>query len=389
MNQKLFAVAFAVISSSTAFAGAGSFTLGDLVVSQVGLDGSGTALSSASTAVVLKEWSISGNAFSGYNVFMPTSVAGSNRALTASGTAASEGHLTLSANGAYLTYGGYDAAVGVASIAGTTSVSVNRVVGRVFFNGAIDTTTAMNTYSAGNIRSAVSNDGNQVWAAGSNTGQVYADLGGANLATVSSTTTNSRVINIFNSGSGNELYYSTSGSTTSGVYRISGGLATVSGSTGSFVFSTVGSGTGTASPYDFWFRDANTCYVADDRTVANGGGLQKWEFVSGSWSRTYTLNTSLTAGLRGLTGRVVSGNTELYATSADTATKLVGIVDTGAGSSFSTLATAGTNTAFRGVEFAPVPEPATIVAFSIGLAALLRRRKEIIDCGKNFTSHNQ
>ncbi len=378
MNKKpLFVFSLIVVLGIDSLAGVPStFTANNLVVSQVGLDGSGTALSNASTAVVLKEWSIGLNAFSGYNVFMPTSVSGSNRALTSSGSATSEGFLTLSNNGAYLMYGGYDSGVGTASIAGTTSATVNRVAGRVFFDGTVDTSTAMNTFSAGNIRSVVSYDGNQVWAAGSNTGQVYADLGGANLATVSSTTTNSRVINIFNAGSGNELYYSTSGTTTSGIYRISGGLATTSGSTGSVVISTVGSGTGTASPYDFWFKDANTCYIADDRSTANGGGIQKWEFVSGSWSRTYTLNVNLTAGLRGLTGRDNGGNIELYATSADSATKLVGVVDGGAASSFTVLATAGTNTAFRGVEFAPVPEPTTILAAVIGAVAFLKRRKK-------------
>lgn len=376
MNKRTFSIAILALAfTSNGFAGAGTFTADNLVVSQVGLDGSGTALGSTATAVVLKEWSLTGNSFSGYNIFMPTSASGGNRSLTSSGSASSEGHLTLSANGAYLMYGGYDATVGTLTVASSTSSTVNRVVGRVFFNGSVDTTTGMNTYSGGNIRSAVSNDGNQIWATGSNVGQVYADLGGANLATVSSTTTNSRVINIFDAGSGKELYYTTSGTTTSGVYKISGGLATVTGSTGSVVFSTVGSGTGTASPYDFWFKDANTCYVADDRSTASGGGLQKWEFSSGVWTRTYTLNTNLTAGLRGLCGRVVSGNVELYATSADSATKLVGITDTGASSAFTILATAGTNTAFRGVEFTPVPEPATVCALAIGLGALLRRRK--------------
>jgi hypothetical protein len=55
---------------------------------------------------------------------------GINR-LTASGTANSEGFLTLSAGGQYLVLAGYDAATGTSSIAGSTSSTVGRTIGRV------------------------------------------------------------------------------------------------------------------------------------------------------------------------------------------------------------------------------------------------------------------
>ncbi len=94
---------------------------------------------------------------------------GSNRILTGSGTATSEGLLTLSSNGQYLVLAGYDAAVGTAGVANTASAAVNRVIGRVDAAATIDTTTALtDAYSgtagtAGNPRGAVSTDGMNFW----------------------------------------------------------------------------------------------------------------------------------------------------------------------------------------------------------------------------------
>jgi hypothetical protein len=110
------------------------------------------------------------------------------------------------------------------------------------------------------------------------------------------------------------------------------------------------------SSYDFWFKDANTVYVADDGTAANTGGIQKWTFDSGAmtWSLAYTLlNTgTATTAVRGLTGQIDGADTVLYATTTQTsANRLIKIIDAGALSTSVDLATAPTNTAFRGVEF--------------------------------------
>src|SRR5262249_33444533 len=115
------------------------------------------------------------------------------------------------------------------------------------------------------------------------------------------------------------------------------------------------------SPYAYFFVDLNgavsgvdTVYVADDRAIASGGGVQRWNYNGTTWSLVYTLTAGLTAGTRGLTGVVdLSGNPVLFATTADSTSKLVTVTDMGSSSAFSTLATAGVNTAFRGVVFAP------------------------------------
>src|SRR5262249_40515679 len=72
----------------------------------------------------------------------------------------------------------------------------------------------------------------------------------------------------------------------------------------------------------------------------------------------YTLTSGLTATVRGLTVAIESGNPVVYATTADAPTKLVRVVDTGAASAFTTLVTAATNTAFRGVALVPDGTPA-------------------------------
>ena len=112
------------------------------------------------------------------------------------------------------------------------------------------------------------------------------------------------------------------------------------------------------SAYDFYFADPNTLYVADDRTLANGGGIQKWAFDGLTWTLQYTLSTGLTHSCRGLTASTSGGITTLWATSSDATTgstgnKLITTVDTGASSAFTTVATAPANTAYRGIDFAP------------------------------------
>lgn len=170
------------------------------------------------------------------------------------------------------------------------------------------------------------------------------------------------------------------------------------------------------SPEAFYFAAANTLYVADSgapknnsaNTAVGDGGLQKWTNSkadgSGTWTLDYTVAAGLnlvansaaagTTGLLSLTGKVLaSGQVELYATNytvGDTdQTYLYGVSDTlsattkAAGESFTMLAAAPADSNFKGVSFAPtsiaaVPEPAPVLMFGAGLAALMlvRRRQQ-------------
>jgi hypothetical protein len=161
------------------------------------------------------------------------------------------------------------------------------------------------------------------------------------------------------------------------------------------------------SPEDYFFASSTIMYVADSGIPKNGsanaaglgdGGLQKWQLVNGTWMLLYDIyaglglvnnaNASGTTGLIGLTGQVINGVTYLYATNATIGdldqTYVFSVFDPlaqtvrGAASgsdSFTTLFTAPAGTNVRGIAFAPVPEPETIMLTMIGLMGLLVSRR--------------
>ncbi|MBX3426095.1 MAG: hypothetical protein KF688_10480 [Pirellulales bacterium] len=343
----LSALALATITLNTASAA--------LYVTRVG-DGSGS-LTNAAVPVFVEKFTDVGAPLG--TISLPTTASESQRALVLGGTATSVGFINASGDGNYLFLAGFDAAVGTASVNSTTSAVANRVVGRISVSDdSIDTSTAFTdtSYSGDNIRSVVSTNGTDIWTAGTassgaNGGVRYTTFGSNSSTRVSSTPTNTRVVNIYNG----QLYVSSGTAAFLGVSTVGTGLPTMSDeATSTLAVNVTGTGTGTASSYDFWFKDDNTVYIADDRTLANGGGIQKWSFDSGSsvWGLDYTLNVG--AGARGLAGTMSGGNAVLYTITADNPSRLVSITDdNGVDSVFSTLASAATNTQFRGVAFIP------------------------------------
>jgi hypothetical protein len=169
------------------------------------------------------------------------------------------------------------------------------------------------------------------------------------------------------------------------------------------------------SPEQYFFANSTTLYVADSGQPKNGnanaaalgeGGLQKWTLNTntGVWSLDYDLvnglnlvnNASATpsnptapgvTGLFGLTGEVVGGNVELFATSYGlnelSPSFLYEITDSlscttspntagscSSGEMFTTLYSAPADVSIRGVAFAPTPLPGTWTTMLIGLAGL-------------------
>lgn len=369
-----------VVGTLVAFAGTtasfASFIPGNLVVSQYGAGGS-TALSSAAAPISLVEFATSGGS-SVSTTALPSS--GGGTLFTGSGSATSEGFLTLSTNGQYLTIGGYNAAAATTTV--TTAAGVNRVVARIDWNQTADLSTVLtdSSYAGNSIRSVASTNGTDLWVTGNassaaNAGVRYTTLGSSSATQLSSSPTNVRVVNIFSG----QIYTSAASGTIQAPAPVGSGLPTTSGQT---ITAMPGMPTASGpSAYDYFFASSNILYIADDRSTGSGGGLQKWTLSAGTWSLSYTLNSGLTAGLRGLTGVVDAfGNVTLYATTADTISaangnKLVSVTDLGAGSAFSTLATAPGNTAFRGVDFAPVPTPGSFALLGLAGALAGRRRR--------------
>ncbi len=309
--------------------------------------------------VFLDEYTTSGTFVR--SLAMPTVPNGQNHRLTLNSSTV-EGLISRSADGRYLVLVGYDAAVGTTPLTATTSAAVNRVIALIDANRQVNSTTALtDAFSGGNPRSACSLDGVKLWAAGGGSsasfaGVRYATVGATTSTQLSTAPTTTRVPAIFN----NQMFVSAASGAFQGPSSVGVGLSEIAGNT-----STLLAGFPTSSgpsPYDYYFADANTLYVADDRAAGSGGGIQKWTQGGNplTWTLVYTLKTNLTAGIRSICGtKDAVGKNILYATSADTLPKLVTCSDNGsdASSPFTTLATSATNTAFRGVELSNFSAP--------------------------------
>jgi len=141
--------------------------------------------------------------------------------------------------------------------------------------------------------------------------------------------------------------------------------------------------------------------TGDPKKGAPGdGGIQKWSLTGGTWTLDYTLIdpnfvTDITqlhgeTGFEALTGEIVgsgpSAQVELFAVSYTLGdgdpNGLYTITDnldatTESGESFTEMETSGANDVFKGVSFAPVPEPGMygLILGGLGALAALGRRR--------------
>ncbi|MEI7731508.1 MAG: DNRLRE domain-containing protein, partial [Verrucomicrobiota bacterium] len=331
--------------AASVVATAAPFTAGNLVVERVG-DGTGV-LSGTATNVFLDEYTSAGSLVQ--SIALPTTpgTAPATYPLVDSGSATSAGMITRSTDGRFIIIPGYGTNIGFASV--VSAAGVARVVGVVKYDGTVDTTTAFSDGFVGNnMRSAASTDGTAIWMVGTSSGAIK----GARYTTKGSSTTtsidptpNARCVAIF----GGNVYYDTA----TILYKQSG-TPTTATTPGTITFS----GTAPSSMYQFVIvtvPSGDVCYIADDTL----NGILKYS-VSGT---TFTYQGKITAAsVRGLTATVSGSTVILYGA---TGTTIYTATDTAANNaapstaSATTLVTAASNKAFRGIVLAPVaPLPA-------------------------------
>lgn len=335
------------------------FTPGNIVVVRIGTGT--TALTSAAQTVYLDEYTPCGLLVQ--SIQLPVTTSGANKRLTLPMYDVTEGYLSLSRDGQNLVLAGYDAAPGTASVSTTTSASVNRVIALVNMDGTINTSTALtDAFPSTVIRSATA-DGNKIWMVGGSQGVRYTTSGSTSSTLIASTT--GRSISITDS----TLYMSS----TAGSIR----MATVGSGlpvTGSQPVTALPGFPVSGSPYQFFLADmdaatpgADVLYVAEDGAKV----ISKYSLVSGSWVANGSIG--VTADIyRGITGKVSGGNVMLYAVRRNSNTtkggsQIVALTDStgynaNVNGSFELLATADTNTIFRGIVLLPTAPAARIAA---------------------------
>ncbi|HEX3602049.1 MAG TPA: PEP-CTERM sorting domain-containing protein [Lacipirellulaceae bacterium] len=377
--------------STSAFAG--PITSGQLVNIRVG-DGT-TTPSGTALPVTLDVYNVTYTAgvptgvSLGQSIPLPTATTGTaptsgNRYLTQGGTAGGEGGLTLSTDGRYMALGGYNTIVGGSTNA--SGSSTDRVVGLLDLSaGTVDTMTDYtNTGATNAIRNAFTTNGTDIWTANSSNGVRYVAYG-SSTSTALTSTGNERRVMVVN----NQLYTSRMSGTIDGVATVGSPPPPTSGT--ATVTLLPGMPTATNSIYDYFFADASTLYVSDDRNSGTGG-LEKWTFSGTTWTMAYSKLAAGTTGLKSLTGMVdASGNVVLFGASTGNGNKLYGYTDTLANTNVANVTEnqlvnattdfTGSLWGLRGVSLVPgaaVPEPATLSLLALSCVAFISRRSRSV-----------
>ncbi|MBW4652836.1 MAG: DUF4347 domain-containing protein [Kaiparowitsia implicata GSE-PSE-MK54-09C] len=369
---------FSVASLDTFTGTLGTFSSGNIVVLRVG---DGTVYANGKPApVFLEEYNPSLTYNPGdaplNSIAIPTMNSGSNLGLTLNINARYEGSLQLSANGQYLTFGGYNAAPNdpaIDNVSNTAFNVVSRVFGRVDGSGTVDTTTSINDAfrsEPGGIRGVVTSDGTGFWATGggnsSTAGVRYVPYGNVGSSTLlAGTPATNRSIDIVQG----ELYFSSGSGGFVPVSKVNGALPTTSGQTVSLLPGLNGnSPAGNPGAWEFVFLDrTDTVAGVDTFYLSANNNIHKYSFNGTSWATqgTFASTTFGSGDFTGLTGRINGGAVELFAVvGTATGNKLVSVTDTAAynetfaAGTTQTIATAAANTVFRGVAFSPMlPAP--------------------------------
>lgn len=391
----LAAGGLAVVATPQSAAGVGGDT--QLIITDVASAGTKDL-----SAVSLRTVNISGSPTLAKPVPLPVADSGADKAFTLSGDSNGNGALSRSADGAFLTIGGYHQGPGPTGFVDvnnvpvepkdTTAAQIGRMVARVSANGTVDTSTLLTApiLSKSHPRSAVSLDGTSFYVAGNGgsdtpkSGVIKVNLGGGGKVPIalSATTTpataqqNVRQVQI----AGGELYATSDKTALFGLGKFAGsGLPTTATAiTRLAQITTVSVAPKPISdsyvPDALLMLDANeavagvdTAYVVidADSTLGITGEIRKYTSDGTTWS----LNGAKSGDYPFLTGRVNADGSavQLYVTKGSASgNTLVSFEDSAPTGAFApgdetTISTAADGHAIRGVAFAPTGwNPGTI-----------------------------
>jgi hypothetical protein len=383
----VFAVGLAVLAcAASAFA---SLTPGDVVVQRDG-NGGVESLTSNATALYLDEFEPRGGFAT--SIALPTAEnegGAGNKPITDSGTATSDGGLTLSGNGECLLTVGINAKPGTEKVLATQDTANPRVVALVNGAGEVNTTTALTNFAnENNPRSATSSECKKLWVGGAGnktSGGVLATEVGKKEGTELNEDKNVRQVEVV----GNQLYTSADPTQTGAftIATVGSGLPTTKGQT----ITNLPFATSPEEPYAYSLltlglgSTPDTLYVADNKKGAETSAIVKYGLSEGKWVEHGSVEIP---EVTGVTANDVNGVVTIYATSSGTShekgtlyriSDVSGVNGTLSGAPVE-IAKAPTNEAWRGVAFAPgtvigsggTPPPLpTIVAAEPSLPAAL------------------
>lgn len=297
-------------------------------------------------------------------VSMPfVSVTGGNRRLVLSSVSAFEGLSSLSPDGQYLTFAGYDANPLAAGLSTSNTSVTKRTIAIVDAAATVNTNTGTVAFSSAPVRDAITLDGTGFWMTG---GGSVSYTTAAAPGTVTSLNSSSSV----KIGSVNgQLYFSS----TSGSYRLATlgtGMPTTAGQTATNL-----SGLPvTTNNAGFVFFDTDDDGTLDLLYSADGtSGVLKYYFNGSTWlaAGSFAITGFGSNALRGITGVYEVNNVVLFANTGSVLLKLVDAALPASTISITqtTLATAAPRTSFKGVTFTP---GSTILARSSGTESPLK-----------------
>lgn len=300
------------------------FTWSNLTVLQVG-----PGTTNAATQIAAVEYTTSG--VQTYSVALPSSGAD---AITNSGSATSEGAMSLSAERDRLVIQGYNAAAGVTGVASTSATVNPRVLYTINPTGAYGLAGSSTTlYNSNNIRGGTAS-GLDYFGCGTPSGISYFNTNTANLT---SSITNTRAVQILNG----QIYFSSSSGAYLGVSKLGSGINTTTGQSATLLANSSSAFGFSISP------DGAILYLADDAS-----GIKRYVQSGAAYILDYTVNST---NSRGLCADYSGANPIIYATTAAPTygNNIIKITDVGAGSPATVIATAPANHVFRGIQFSP------------------------------------